>query len=524
MSENQTNAGREDRAEPWAAPAGPAGTPDADASTAAQPTPVEPVAVVGPQPTPAEPAAVVGPQPTPAEPAAVQPTSVDPVGPQPAPMEPAAVHPTSAEPVSVQPTTAQPAAYPSPVSAPAHAPATPPYGGPVPAPPPPAAHPYPPHLLAAPPPYGPGPQPWPGTQPPPEPRPGMAAPVRRRLVAGAAALAIALTGGAIGGFVGYALGDGGSPLQVSGDTGNGNAAPVVDRSSLASIAAAVQPAIVDITTNSSEGSGVVISADGHIVTNNHVLAGARGDSVRVTFNSGRQVAASVVGTDPQTDIAVIKVDANDLTFAAWGDSESVQVGDTVLAIGSPLGLQGSVTAGIVSALNRTIVVSEDQRSQFDTGNTTVIGDAIQTDAPINSGNSGGALVNMRGEVIGINSAIATAGQSGNIGVGFAISANRAKAVADALIAGEKVSHPFIGVQISDDESGGALIGSVTENSPAAQAGLAEGDVVTKVGDRPIRGTEDLIGAIQSSTVGEQLTLTVRRDGSERTVTVTVGEQ
>jgi putative serine protease PepD len=244
----------------------------------------------------------------------------------------------------------------------------------------------------------------------------------------------------------------------------------------------------------------------------------------VTFNSGQQVAATVVGSDPQTDIAVIKVDATGLTFAPWGDSESVQVGDTVLAIGSPLGLQGSVTAGIVSALNRTITVSDEQRSQFDTGNSTVIGGAIQTDAPINSGNSGGALVNMRGEVIGINSAIATAGANGNIGVGFAISSNRAKAVADAIIAGQAVHHPFIGVEISDDESGGALIGSVTAGSPAADAGLNQGDVVTKVNDTPIRGSEDLIGTIQGSTVGEKLTLTVRRDGVERTVTVTVGER
>jgi putative serine protease PepD len=352
----------------------------------------------------------------------------------------------------------------------------------------------------------------------------MSAPVRKRLAAGGAALAIALTGGVIGGFIGHGLQPDGGALQIPASSGNGNAAPVVDRSSLASIAAALQPAIVDITTNAGEGSGVVISADGHIVTNNHVIAGARGDSVRVTFNSGRQIPATVVGTDPQTDIAVIKVDAEGLSFAPWGDSGSVQVGDTVLAIGSPLGLQGSVTAGIVSALHRTITVSEEQRSQFDTGNTTVIGDAIQTDAPINSGNSGGALVNMRGEVIGINTAIATAGMNGNIGVGFAISSNRAKAVADAIIAGEEVNHPFIGVQISDDDAGGALISSVIEGSPADQAGLAEGDVVTKVGERPIRGSEDLIGAIQSSSGGDQLTLTVRRGGSEQTITVTVGEQ
>ena len=348
-------------------------------------------------------------------------------------------------------------------------------------------------------------------------------PVRRGVVAGVAALAIALTAGGVGGFVGYAMHPDGGPLQVPAATGNGNAAPVIDRSSLATIAAALQPAIVDITSSAGEGSGVVTSADGNIVTNNHVVEGARGDSVRVTFNSGKQVPATVVGTDPKTDLAVVKVDATGLSFAQWGDSNSVQVGDTVLAIGSPLGLQGSVTAGIVSALHRTITVGGDQRTQFDTGNTTTIGDAIQTDAPINPGNSGGALVNMNGEVIGINSAIATQGASGNIGVGFAISANKAKSVTDQLTKGEQVSHPFLGVQISNSDTGGAKIESVDGGGPADKAGLKAGDVVTKVADRPIKGSEDLIGAIQGSTVGASLQLTVQRGGSEQAVTVTVGE-
>lgn len=388
--------------------------------------------------------------------------------------------------------------------------------------PPPAVTPYPgdPYPPPAPPA---GAYPWPA--PGPTPSGGQPGWVRRGVVAGAAALAIALVGGVAGGFVGYAIrGDSGNPLQLPVASGNSDAAPVVDRSSLASIAAALQPAIVHITTDLGEGSGVVITSDGHIVTNNHVIAGARRNAVRVTFNSGRQVPATIVGTDPQTDIAVIKVEAENLTVAPWGDSDSVQVGDTVLAIGSPLGLQGTVTAGIVSALNRTIRVSESPRSQFDTGSATVIGGAIQTDAPINSGNSGGALVNTRGEVIGINTAIATAGLNGNIGVGFAISSNRARSVAEAIMAGQEVKHPFIGVQITDDEDGGALIREVVDGSPAQQAGLTAGDVVTKVNGQPIRGTEDLIGIIQSSTVGEELTLTVRRNGSERTVTVTVGEQ
>src|SRR4030095_9398381 len=198
------------------------------------------------------------------------------------------------------------------------------------------------------------------------------------------------------------------------------------------------------------------------------------NSVKVTFNSGKQIAATIVGTDPRTDLAVIKVDANDLSFAKWGNSDSVQVGDTVLAIGSPLGLQGSVTAGIVSALHRTITVGGEQRTQFEPGAQTTIGSAIQTDAPINPGNSGGALVNTNGEVIGINSAIATQGSNGNIGVGFAISANKAQSVTDQLAGGGQVSHPFLGVSIGDADTGGAKIQSVEKGSPAEKAGLAGG--------------------------------------------------
>jgi putative serine protease PepD len=247
-------------------------------------------------------------------------------------------------------------------------------------------------------------------------------------VATVAAAAIAVTAGGVGGFVGYALhpDNPSSPLQTAVSAPN-NAAPVVDRSSLASIAASIQPTVVVIQTNSGEGSGVVLSQDGYIVTNNHVVAGARG-TVTVTFNSGKSVPATIVGTDPKTDLAVVKANATGLTFASWDNSDDVQVGDTVLAIGSPLGLQGSVTAGIVSALHRTISVGEQQTRAA--AAQTTIGDAIQTDAPINPGNSGGALVDTNGKIIGINSAIATSGSNGNIGVGFAIPSNRAKAVAD----------------------------------------------------------------------------------------------
>jgi putative serine protease PepD len=254
---------------------------------------------------------------------------------------------------------------------------------------------------------------------------------RRRVVSGAAVLALALTGGAVGGAVGYSLHSDAGLALVSSTT---SVAPVVDRSSLAGVAADVQPSIVDITTGSAEGSGIVITADGYIVTNNHVIEGAR--SVAVTLSSGEKVAATVVGTDSAHDLAVLKVDRSGLAHASWADSDGVSVGDTVLALGSPLGLQGTVTSGIVSALHRTITVGEEQSTRYGSGSSTTIDDAIQTDAPINSGNSGGALVNTNGAVIGITSAIATAGSSGNVGVGFAIPSNVAKAVVDAIIAGK----------------------------------------------------------------------------------------
>jgi putative serine protease PepD len=347
-------------------------------------------------------------------------------------------------------------------------------------------------------------------------------PWRRAVVGLVAAATIALTAGGVGGFVGYAMHGNGSGLQTV-SSGSKNAAPVVDRSSLASIAAAIQPDVVVIQTSDGEGSGVVISADGYIVTNNHVVDGS--STVKVTFNSGKVVQGNVVGTDPKTDLAVVKVSGvSNLKFAAWGNSDDAQVGDTVLAIGSPLGLQGSVTAGIISALHRTISVSGEQQSRFTAPTSqTTIGDAIQTDAPINPGNSGGALVDTNGKVIGINSAIATSGSSGNIGVGFAIPANKAKEVAQSLINGGKVSHPFLGVSVVDGPNGGAQVQSVQAGGPAANAGLQNGDVITKVGDRAISSGDDLVGAIQSSSVGSTLKLTIERNGATQTVNVTVGE-
>ncbi|MEV6931250.1 trypsin-like peptidase domain-containing protein [Dactylosporangium sp. NPDC051485] len=202
-------------------------------------------------------------------------------------------------------------------------------------------------------------------------------------------------------------------------------------SSLADVAAAVTPSVVSINTGSAVGSGVIITEDGAILTNAHVVATARGTTVQITFSNGKTATAEIVGTDPSTDLAVVKVTGGGtFTPLAFADSANVHVGDTVLAVGSPLGLQSSVTSGIVSALNRTIDESSESRAA---AGPKITG-AIQTDAAINPGNSGGALVNTSGQLIGINTAIATSGSAaGNIGVGFAISSNTAKAVAQQLL-------------------------------------------------------------------------------------------
>jgi putative serine protease PepD len=252
----------------------------------------------------------------------------------------------------------------------------------------------------------------------------------RRIGVGIAAVvaAMALSGGSAvaGGYAALQL----RPETSRTVTGTTGTSTSVDPTSLANVAAAVLPSVVSIKTDSAVGSGVIITAEGAILTNNHVVASTRGSTVQVTFSTGKTATATVVGTDPSTDLAVIKVsNVSGLTPVTFGDSSTLHVGDTVLAIGSPLGLDGSVTSGIVSALNRTIEEGGSSRSSG-----ASISGAIQTDAAINPGNSGGALVNSAGQLVGINTAIASTGQNaGSIGVGFAISSNTAKQVADRIL-------------------------------------------------------------------------------------------
>jgi putative serine protease PepD len=325
----------------------------------------------------------------------------------------------------------------------------------------------------------------------------------------------AVVGGLVGAFATQRLG--GEPTEVTRVVD----APQLDYTSLASIASDVGPSVVSIRIRpNGQGSGVVLDGDGHILTNAHVVENAQGNEVRVSFSNGEVAPAAIVGADARSDVAVVRVDGvENLIPAKFGDSGELLVGDTVLAIGSPLGFEGSVTQGIISALDRTL--------QPDRPGEPSLSGLLQTDASINPGNSGGALVNMNGEVIGINTAIATAGQPagerGFLGVGFAVPSNRALDVARALIAGDEVRHAFLGVEVATAADGGALVGRVQPGSPADEAGLQAGDIVVRLDDRRISDSNDLVSAVQSANVGDTVELEVLREGDTRTTRVTLGE-
>ncbi|MBK7403086.1 MAG: DegQ family serine endoprotease [Phycisphaerales bacterium] len=269
-----------------------------------------------------------------------------------------------------------------------------------------------------------------------------------------------------------------------------------------------------------QGSGVIIRQDGYILTNNHVVDGA--DDLTVRLQDGRELDAKVVGTDPDSDLAVIHIDAKNLPAAHMGNSDSLQPGDWVVAVGNPFGLDHTVTAGIVSATGR--------------GNMglTTFEDFIQTDAAINPGNSGGPMVNLHGDVIGINSAIRSA-SGGNNGVGFAIPATLAGQVADSLISSGHVERGWLGVSVQlltpelaaslgQDESQGALVADVMPDTPAAKAGLESGDIITRVDQQSVDSPRKLMNAVASHQPGEHIKLAVDRDGSSKTVQVVLGER
>lgn len=339
-----------------------------------------------------------------------------------------------------------------------------------------------------------------------------------------------------------------TPAATATTNPNQNSSPTVVQGNAASpdwsaVAAAVTPSVVsiDVATQqgSGAGSGVVIDRSGHILTNNHVVAGAtaRG-SIAVTLSDGRTYDATIVGTDPSTDLAVIKL-ANapsDLTPITLGDSEALKVGDPVMAVGNPLGLSGTVTTGIVSALNRPVSTSGSDESPFgqqQQSGDEVVTNAIQTSAAINPGNSGGALVDNKGELIGINSSIASLGQgagsqSGNIGIGFAIPVKEAKSIAEQLIKTGKAEHAFLGVTTRDTvvtdgsaKRAGAQVASVSSGTPAANAGLKTGDVIIAVDGQRVDSATALVAQIREMKAGDKTTLTIIRGGSRQDVSVTL---
>jgi putative serine protease PepD len=303
------------------------------------------------------------------------------------------------------------------------------------------------------------------------------------------------------------------------------------------VASAVEPSVVAISVSSQagggEGSGVILDDQGRVLTNNHVAtAGGQGGSLTVTLSDGRTYDATIVGTDPSTDLAVIQMKgATNLKPATLGDSAAVKVGASVMAVGNPLGLAGTVTTGIVSALDRPVTTSnEDQTGSAD----PVVTNAIQTDAAVNPGNSGGALVDSSGRVIGIPSSIASlgqsgaGGQSGSIGLGFSIPINEAKSIADQLIKNGRAEHPFLGVTLNDGKvqqgsasRSAAVVQTVSSGTPAASAGLQQGDAITAVNGDLVNGSESLVAQIREKSVGDKVELTVSRGGKERKVNVTL---
>jgi putative serine protease PepD len=356
-------------------------------------------------------------------------------------------------------------------------------------------------------------------------------------------LATALVAGGIGGGVGAVVAkNSDQSTAVTSLTQSGSSKPAsVDLPSgtVEAAAAKVLPSVVVITERGTdgsggEGSGIILSADGLILTNNHVVSEAvNGGSLQVTLPGNRTVDATIVGRDPSTDLAVVKAKGvSGLTPATLGSSDSLVVGQAVVAVGSPLGLSGTVTSGIVSALNRPVTTGQDEggQNQQQQTQTQAVMDAIQTDAAINPGNSGGPLVDLAGRVVGINSAIASLGasagssQSGSIGLGFAIPIDQARRIAQELIDKGTATHPQLGVQVTDATNGnGALLRTVTAGGAADKAGLKAGDVVTSVNGLPVDSADDLIAHVRSAAPGATVKVTYVRDGKTSTVDVTLGE-
>lgn len=335
---------------------------------------------------------------------------------------------------------------------------------------------------------------------------------------------IALLAGSLGGFLGVNAG-GGSPFR---DVNLVSSTSTIERApdSVAGIAQRVLPSVVSINTRTvnggGSGSGFVIDSSGYILTNNHVISDAAqsGGKIEVSLNDGSTYIGKVIGRDASFDLAVLKIDATGLKALQFGDSDKIAVGDAVIAIGSPLGLSGTVTTGIISAKDRAVTTG-------DSSTESSFINALQTDAAINPGNSGGPLVDATGAVIGINSAIASLGsswQAGSIGLGFAIPINQGRKIADQLIKFGVATYPIVGISLDSNYTGvGAQISKsgngILPGSPAQKAGLKGGDIIIEIDGKKINTPEELVVSVRSKNVGDRVTLVYMRDGAKKSVTL-----
>lgn len=333
------------------------------------------------------------------------------------------------------------------------------------------------------------------------------------------AVALALVGGGLGGLAAIKL----SPAPGSCDTTR--------------VATAALPSVVTVFVTgadaSGSGSGAIIRADGVVLTNDHVIAAAAtSGTIEVLLNNGEKLAADLVGTDPLTDLAVLKLDRNKLPTLLLAPREPLTVGQPVVALGAPLGLSGTVTSGIVSALGRNVPVPKAN------GGTTVLAGAIQTDASINPGNSGGPLVTCEGRLVGVNTAISTVpnasgvGGGGSVGIGFAVPASTAQRIVDELLANGRATHPWIGAttaEVTPDiadrfgTSAGLFVQEVASGGPADIAGLEPGDVITRIGGESAH-TVSLAWLLVSAKVGDEVAVEYVREGASRTTSLTLVEQ
>jgi putative serine protease PepD len=362
------------------------------------------------------------------------------------------------------------------------------------------------HSWLAPPPPRPRPAPVPPAPEPPRRRGGLWAAL-------ATLLAVLLIGGGVG--AGFLLDghDKKAPARAAAElpAAGGTLAPT----RINAIYDAVSAGVVQVRTGTGSGTGFVIDGDGTIVTNAHVVGGA--DQVQVRFDDrGDGVRATVAGVDASSDLAVLHVDPGGsppLRPLALADSDKVRVGDSAIAIGYPLGLDRTATAGIISGLGR----------QIQAPNGFSIDNVIQTDAPINPGNSGGPLLDARGRVVGINSQIATAGSQGNVGIGFAVPSNTVREVVPKLKSGQTIRRPYLGISTGPALGGhGALVGSVEPGGPGERAGLRRGDVITAIGGKSVVVPDDVTTALDGHQPGEHVSVQVRRGGQQQTVDVQLG--